>query len=181
VPLRSVLVVATGPAAPGFHSDLDAASSARSCFGSRPTQKPAGNRDRGGPRVSNGQHVFHRSLRKRRWLAFRRDDPTCLFGRWAEMFFFVFLSVRPNRLFRWHEQRCSFSTTLLFFPTNNARPPARRVAPLGGLEHAKAISFGFLLARRKNLRPGTACTARLLCDSAPPSKPSPPVACRHPG
>src|SRR5450755_4008522 len=81
-----------------------------------------------GPHV-DGQHVFHR--RYKRAVGLRRDDPA-LPAMGLEN---VFLSVRP--IVESLARSTMPNSTTLFSNSRNVQ----RARPLGGLEHAKAISL----------------------------------------
>src|SRR5712692_4256714 len=98
------------------------------------------------PRI-HGQHVFHRGYE--RAVGLRRDDPLLTaMGREN-----VFFSVRPIVLSL--ARSTMLSSTTLF--SNNRE--LQRARPLGGLEHAKAISLASFSPSKIR---GTAGTARCL-------------------
>src|SRR5207253_2344529 len=108
------------------------------------------------PRV-DGQHVFHSGYE--RAVGLRRDDPV-LAAMGLES---VFLSVRPIVLSLARSTMPS-STTLF---SNNRK--VQRARPLGGLEHARAISLASFSPSKMGETAGVARCLRLNTASRPSS------------
>src|SRR5712692_5267630 len=108
------------------------------------------------PRI-DGQHVFHR--RYERAIGLRRDDPMLA----AMGLKSVFLSARPIVLSLARSTMPS-STTLI-----SSSRKLQRARPLGGLEHARAISLASFSPSKIRAMAGIARGARLNTASKPSS------------